>query len=387
MTQAASTNRLAGFPEALAARQQAGAGDTFEALHLFIDQELRERGFQINRFSLGVETLHPVRSGTQLIMIDGAFEERSNATRAIVTTDSYLQSPTYVVDQTLKPFRWRRGETTQSMGLLEAVQADGFTDYIIFPMPFLDASRTATLSFATQSPEGYSDQDISDLEQAVALISPYAERIGLREISVNLLDTYVGRQSGERVMAGEIDRGVATEIEAAVLMTDMRGFTRFTNDADAEVVLERLNRWFECVGTAVEAREGEILKFMGDGVLAIFLVSDTPQEACGRAYAAASDIVAQVTALSEETPELAFQIGIGLHIGHLAYGNVGSKSRLDFTVIGPTVNLASRIETATKRLERPILASKVFADLLGDELKPIGTIEARGFNQPVAVYG
>jgi adenylate cyclase len=215
------------------------------------------------------------------------------------------------------------------------------------------------------------------------------ERRVLRRIAVDLLDVYVGRNAGERVFEGRIERGHAETIRAAIGFCDLRGFTALSESEPREVVIEALNAWFDCVAAAVDPRGGEILKFLGDGMLVIFALGEDEAGACDRALDAALEAVAAVGALNEARAAqglwpLAF--GSALHVGEVAYGNVGSRTRLDFTVIGPAVNHASRLQDLTKQLDRPILLSGDFAARTRRPLAPLGEHRLRGMAAPVPVY-
>ena len=162
-------------------------------------------------------------------------------------------------------------------------------------------------------------------------------------------------------------RGAVDRIDAAILMADLRGFTSLSNAVGLTHVIETLDAWFECVAAAVEAHRGEILKFMGDGLLAIFPAEADSADACRRAAAAALDSFRGVEALNAERSAGgmdAVEFVVGLHVGEVAYGNIGGRRRLDFTVLGPAVNYASRLQDLAKSLDRPILVSRVFAGQL-----------------------
>jgi adenylate cyclase len=199
--------------------------------------------------------------------------------------------------------------------------ADGATDYIIFPLLFLDTTRSAALSFATRVPAGFSEADLADLEQAAAIFSPYVERYVLRRVAIDLLETYVGPRSAERIFAGRFVRGQIETITAAICMADLRGFTRLADSAPLEKVIAALDDWFECLALAVDAHDGEILKFMGDGLLAIYAVDGSPEEACERALAAALKTLSALHALNirrAAAGEDRLACGFGLHLGEVA---------------------------------------------------------------------
>ena len=205
----------------------------------------------------------------------------------------------------------------------------------------------------------------------------------------DLLAHSLAREPAERVYAGQIERGDVTRIEAAILICDLRGFTAMTDRAQHGEIVGLLNRWFEVVGAAIGAHHGDILKFMGDGLLAVFAMEDGRDATCERALDAASAAFAGTNALNEELaqegrPRLAF--GIGLYWGEVEFGNIGTRERLDFTVIGPAVNLATRLQDLTKSLGTAVLASAAFAAATGRKLHSLGRQRVRGIDSEIEVF-
>jgi adenylate cyclase len=228
-----------------------------------------------------LEILHPEMMGGMLTWVEGTLERqmRERTGPEYVNSNSdYLNSALRIVDETNRPFRCRLDQPSPDLPLLEELRADRVTDYIIFPLPFLDTTRSAALSFATRVPAGFSEVDLADLEPAAAIFSPYVERYVLRRVAIDLLETYVGPRSAEQIFAGRIVRGQIETITAAICMADLRGFTRLADSAALEKVIAALDDWFECLALAVDAHDGEILKFMGDGLLAIYAADGSPEE-------------------------------------------------------------------------------------------------------------
>lgn len=342
------------------------------------------------RSSLGLEVLNPELSGSQLIWRDGALT-RSEVNRAgIATSTDYLRSAIYVVDTTNRPFRWHLPQPVPDMELIERFHREnGMTDYFVMPLPFQDATRTSTLSFASTRPGGFSDLDLERLRMAARIWSSVAERWVLRHIALDLLAHYLGRGPAERVYAGQIERGDVTRIEAAILICDLRNFTAMTDNAQHGEIVTLLNRWFEAIGAAIAAHRGDILKFMGDGLLAVFPLEDGRTATCDRALDAALASLAGTDELNRTLAEegrapLAF--GIGLHWGEVEFGNIGTRGRLDFTVIGPAVNIASRLQDLTKIIGTPILASADFAAATTRTLHGLGARRLRGLGGGTEVF-
>lgn len=342
------------------------------------------------RCTLGLEVLNPELSGSQLVWRDGALSRTEVNRAGILTRADYVKSAIYVVDTTNRPFRWRKPEPLPDMALIQQLHHEfGMTDYFVMPLPFQDATRTSTLSLATTRDAGFSDRDLERLQMAARIWSPVAERWVLRHIALDLLAHYLGRTPAERVYAGQIERGDVARIEAAIMICDLRGFTALTDRSRPGEIVALLNRWFEAIGAAIGAHHGDILKFMGDGLLAVFPLEEDRSATCDRALDAALASLASTDALNKELAQeggspLAF--GIGLHWGEVEFGNIGTRDRLDFTVIGPAVNLASRLQELTKTAGTPILASAEFAAATSRTLRSLGGQRMRGIDMEIGVF-
>jgi adenylate cyclase len=206
-----------------------------------------------------------------------------------------------------------------------------------------------------------------------------------RATATTLLDTYIGPDTGRRILSGHVERGDIETLEAALMFCDLRGFTDLSNQVSAQRILELLNTYFDQVVPAITAHSGEILKFIGDGVLAIFQNPALPAESCRAAFDAARAAQQRLHAIV--LPDAELRAGTALHYGHVSYGNIGSRDRLDFTVIGPDVNLTSRIEGMCDTLGHSLLMSERFAKLL---LRPgiigVGRHRLKGFADPVQLF-
>lgn len=359
--------------------------DLFAGFCDLIDQSITP----LWRSSLGLEVLNPELSGSQLIWVEGGLNRTEIGRAGMSAREDYLKSPIYQVDTTNRPFRWRAAEPMAEMEIIKRLAGEGMTDYFVMPLPFQDASRTSTLSFATRRPDGFSDLDLERLIVAARIFSPFAERWVLRHIALDLLTHYLGRAPAERVYAGQIERGDVTTIEAAILICDLRGFTAMTDGSERGAIVALLNRWFERIGAAIQAHHGDILKFMGDGLLAVFTLDGGRAATCDRALDAALGAIAETDALNLDlaTAGIApLRFGIGLHWGEVEFGNIGTRDRLDFTVIGPAVNLASRLQDLTKVLATPILASAEFAAASSRTLHHVETRQLRGMASAVGVF-
>ncbi len=364
---------------------------TVQGLFAGFCQEVVRSGIPVWRASLGLEVLHPEVSGWQHVWTNESLSVRGSDRATAATSPSYLNSPTRIVDETARPFRRRLEAPLPDLPLLEELRLIGATDYVMYPLPFLDQTRTAVISFATQHPQGFDAISLDRLEFGAKLLSPYLERHVLRRIAIDLLDTYVGPRTGQRIIEGRVDRGAVEMIEAAIWFADLRGFTLLSEQSPIPVVLTHLNAWFGIIGEVVEAHGGEVLKFIGDAVLAIFPNSGEHDRmaACRRALAAAQEFCRRseaenVLRRSSGSPPL--EHGLALHVGEVAYGNVGASRRLDFTVIGPAVNRASRLLDLAKRLNRPVLVSHALAREVDHPLVDLGRHRLRDVEKPQRVF-
>jgi len=347
-----------------------------------------QAGIPIGRVSLNLELLHPEVVGEGRVWLCGQATGTHRLNRVDTDMTEYLNSPVHRVDETGEPYRLRLSVEDTDMPLLARLKREGFQDYFIAPIQVQDKHRSAAMSFAAKR-TAFSDDDIRDLTHIVAAVSPLLEARVVRNIARDLLATYLGAGAGDRVYAGQISRGDSDHIFAAILFADLRGFTRFTADNLSATVLERLNHWFDLAVDAVEAHGGEVLKFMGDGMLAIFPADMmNPREACGHALAAAATLDNAVTAWNAACPngQTRIDYGLSLHLGHVAFGNIGGKRRLDFTVVGPAVNLASRLLEVAKVLDSHFVVSTAFAGCSGRMMRSVGVHEVRGLDQPEEIF-
>lgn len=344
--------------------------------------ELARRGLPLWRATLGLEILHPEISGSLVVWTDGSVERR-DATRAVLKrSDDYLLSPTRVVDETGRTFRRKLDAPADDMPLLADLRGQGATEYVMHPLPFMDRSRTANMSVSTRQAGGFTPEQDAALAEAAALFSPYAERVVLRRIAIDLMETYVGPRTGHHVIEGRIERGGYETIEAAIWHADLRGFTALSETRPTAEVIGTLNAWLDPMVEIIQAHDGEVLKFIGDAALAIF-PSDSSRDrrrACADALAAASAFAAAMDAGGP-------RFGLALHVGEVAYGNIGGARRLDFTVIGPAVNRVARLQEVAKVTGRSIVLSRAFAELVDAPLVELGRFDLRGIDRPQRVFG
>jgi adenylate cyclase len=349
-------------------------------------------GVPLWRATLYMGTLHPLIRGIGARWLrELKLIEEFRILHGAEETDEYLRSPIRPTIERGTPFRRRLVENTPEYPLLSKLKKAGVTDYFALALN-RTFRRFPVVTWATDRPSGFGDTDIAALEDINPALAAIVETRAVRRISANLIDTYLGPQAGRRILAGQIQRAQGERLRAVIMMTDMRGFTALSDRLPGEEVIELLDDYFDAIVTPVEKRKGETLKFIGDGVLAIFPAADDDDfsAASVQALEAALEGLERLGMVNKKRREAArteFRVGIGLHLGEVIFGNVGAADRLDFTVIGPAVNLASRIEGLTKRLLRPILVSSAFARICPRPLVSLGFHPVRGLYEPEEVFG
>jgi adenylate cyclase len=264
--------------------------------------------------------------------------------------------------------------------ILADLRQDGYTDYVVYPVPFADGSFKA-LSLATKRRGGFDDEELALFEAAIPALAFNLEVQALRRTARTLLDTYVGPQSGGRVLEGQIRRGTGETIRAVIWLCDLRGFTDLSERLSRDTLIDLLNCYFGPMCEAVAAGGGEVLKFIGDAMLAIFPIEADPGPICRTALTAAECAQAALAKENERRePEGLPRIdyGLALHVGDVMYGNIGSDTRLDFTVIGPAVNLTARIESMCRTLGRQLLLSSEFVKSSGVGAQSLGSFSLKG---------
>ena len=291
------------------------------------------------------------------------------------------------------------GPEQRDFPALEEFYAEGATDYYAVVYTFGINGDPAhgtgvVLSFLSDDPEGFADTHIMLLEATLAGLALALKAYTGHDIAASLLRTYLGEDAGRRVHSGSVVRGTADSLHAAIWYADLKSFTAVSDRWPGPAIIEMLDDAFEALAAPLRERGGQVLKFIGDAMLAIFAVDGEPEcDVCRRALDAALDAQTALAAINQQRAQanLPFvEADIALHVGEVLYGNVGAQDRLDFTVIGPAVNEVVRIEKACDTLDRRILASERFAraaDLCGGRLAPLGSHVLRGVAAPQTLYG
>ena len=340
-------------------------------------EKCRAAGLALSRATALIDTLHPVHEGRVFRWRD---DESNDPTMMEygrsdqgAGAEAWRRSPFFHLLQTGEEKLRRRigfGDAADFPAIQEMKDA-GHTDYLVFVHRFADDNAIGDMdcvysSWMTRHPEGFSDAGLEALRRLVPPLALAIKAAALARVAATLVEVYLGRDAGKRVLGGRISRGVADRIDAVLWFSDLRGYTRITDTAPPDEVLPLLNDYAEAVITAIHQAGGEVLKLIGDGTLAIFRAED-PARASAKALKAEADMRARVAAVNErrqaeERPITS--VYVGLHIGEVFYGNVGSIDRLDFTVVGPAVNETSRIASMCRSVDRPVLLSSALADAL-----------------------
>ena len=356
-------------------------------------ERLVEVGLPLWRMGLFVRTLHPDVYGRNFIWRRGGGVAIGSADFDVRDTPEYRASPLRVVFEEGREVRClvERGEGV-GVPFYDEMRTEGVTDYIALPL-FASEGLVHVSSWTTREPGGFTGLQLDDLRSLMPPFTRVVEIIGLRRVASTLLNTYVGSRAGERILAGAIRRGYSESMRAAIWLSDMRGFTTLSDRLPPETIVAILNRYFDCQVPAIREHGGEVLKFMGDGLLAVFPAADDESDIAhvsAQALSAARAARATVGALQHQCPDELierFRFGVALHVGRVLYGNIGGSDRLDFTCIGPAVNLAARMEKIASRLGRTVVASDVFAGHATGDWRDLGEFPVAGFAAAQRVYG
>ena len=362
-------------------------------------QRLHGVGIPLDRASLSWPTLHPLFRSEQVFWRRGTGTQFEQYIHSSAQNDAWIRSPLYHVVSNGLP-NLRRHLTGPAalvdFDVLEDFRGQGFTDYLVTGSRFRIAEVDdfgggkpgIIASWATKRPDGFTDDDLDALKRIQTMFAVACRSAVQKRVMANLANAYLGTTAGWRVLAGDIRRGDGETIHAVVWFSDLRGSTRLSESMDPDSYLALLNRYFECTAAPVIQHGGEILNFIGDGVLAIFPVDGDCGTAAARAEAAVRDARRlRAEAVATGTPAGApLRFGIGLAIGKVMFGNIGVPSRLAFSGIGQVVNTVQRIETATKEVDLMVLADAGFAASAPGGWQSAGEIEIRDFGRRIEVF-
>jgi adenylate cyclase len=371
-------------------------------------------GLPIDRALVFIDTLHPVYEGRLVRwghdpsqptvqeygrtgLPEGSADLHLSAGAAPGdVTARWRASPFFRMLETGESLLRRRitAESEAEFRVLADYRAAGMTEYVAIisrfgPEGIIGEMDCFYSSWLTARADGFADAQIAALRRAVPALALAVKATALARMTGTLMETYLGRDAGRRVLGGRIMRGVAERIDAVIWFSDLRGFTRIT-DSTPEQVIPLLNDYADVIVSAIHDQGGDVLKLIGDGILAIFTAADRPG-ACAAALAAATTARSEVAALKQRRAGAGLPVTdmyVGLHVGEVLYGNIGSTERLDFTVVGPAVNETSRIAAMCRSVEQPVLVSQDFANVDGmrGRLVSVGRYALRGVAEPQELF-
>lgn len=353
---------------------------------------LQQAGIPLKRSTLHVRIQHPQWLGARFMWSDGMREaEIGRVDFDVMGRSEYIGSPANEMFDGATEVR-ENLERDPALGrkhaLYDEMRAKGLTDYVAWPL-YHTLGKRHLITFSTDRPGGFDDAHVAALKKVLPVLALVSEIRIKNRLARTLLETYVGAHAGELILAGATRRGTGTTVRAAIMICDLRDFTKISDNWPRDDVIDLLNDYFDAMSEPIVRHGGEILKFIGDGLLAIFPLSQP--NACANLLRAVTEARQAMAALNERnksTSRAPLNYGIGVHVGDVMYGNIGSTSRLDFTVIGPAVNMASRLETLTKQIGKPVLLSRDFAELVTPEfeLERVGQHAVRGFSEPIELF-
>lgn len=362
--------------------------DTPETLTAAIGRKLVEDGIAVSRLGVFIWSLHPMIAGRFYLWTrdDDHVESVAGSHEQLAENPEFQNSPLRHVSNGLGGVRQRLDANPDefTFAVMEDLRAQGATDYVAMPLPFSNG-QINVMTLASDHPDGFTTPNLGLVFECSAIVSRLYEVFALRANATALLETYLGKRTGARVLGGEIRRGDGDVIDAAILFCDLRGSTRLETDLGRTAYVDLLNHFFEVTTDLVNAEDGEVLKFIGDAVLAIFPETDGPAEACRRAVACARKVAAALERPQNGAAQ-AVSCGIGIAFGEVTYGNVGSRERLDFTVIGAAANLAARLSDHGKRMGHSIVVTKDVTDGRAEDPIPLGALSLHNIAEPVEAF-
>ncbi len=364
---------------------------------------LVDGGVALHRISLGGMMLHPVFGA-----LDVVWEAKDNTVvsrmmpREIVTTEDFQNAPFFWAVKNQVPFhrfKLEDGPTAPNFPLIDRLREDGITDYLLFfetygrednpvwaDLP--SGVEGVLLSLATHRIGGFTDLEIEYLRALMRPLSLCIKSSTTYQLARALLDTYLGQYSGKRILNGVMSRGDGGMIDCVLFYCDLRNSTKLAQELSLEQYLTLINSYFDCTAGAINDHGGEVLKFIGDAVMAIFPVDPSARpvvDMCRAATNAAREAFERASKLNDDgVGDIRF--GISLHVGKVMYGNVGTDRRLDFTVVGPAVNQAARLEGLCKALDVPLVISESFEKHYAGETVALGAHMLAGMDNEIAVY-
>lgn len=369
-------------------------GCSFESPSAFLEstaQRLIDAGIPLFRMTLTLSQLHPVFRAATCEWMRGEAATEIARRRDLMTSRVFSHSPIAQVMRTREPLRRRLvgPEAEFDFPVLEELRDKGLSDYYVAPLDMGPGLQGGIATYGTDHPGGFEPHHLRLLHAITPALALVGQVYSGRRSIEGLLNTYVGEEPARRILAGEVVQGVGHTVRALVWWCDLRGFTSLSETLARDEMLGLLNAYFSAAVESVTEAGGDVLKFMGDAVLAIFRCDKDDCDAATRALAAAHALVARLDTLNGERsgandPEI--RCGIALHLGQVMYGNIGAPERLDFTVIGPTVNLANRLAQLCRPLGEPIVLSEEAAGAAESRMRPLGKHTFKGITGACEVF-
>ncbi|MEL6562946.1 MAG: adenylate/guanylate cyclase domain-containing protein [Pseudomonadota bacterium] len=355
-------------------------------------------GMPLSRFVIGRTMLHPAIGAYDLTWsaatnrVDVSTIPREQTTLSIKgATTPFGTLATRRVDH-IRANLTDAGERNQ-YPVFATLAADGITDYAAWPHmltvdgtnPFEAHALCSAVSICTKRLTGFTDAEISGFERILKPLFIHARLSTEAYLARVLLETYLGPGTGQKVLSGQSARGMGETIDCVLFYSDMRGSTALSQELDQDAYFAAINQYFDCVAGAVQDHGGEVLKFVGDGVLAIFPIDADmrPVDAmCNAALSSARDAIARA-----ERCETCPTFGVALHVGQVVYGNVGTRERLDYTATGLAVAVVCRCEALTRALDSTVIATGDFAETCAADATPLGAHSLRGLDESMKLFG
>lgn len=379
------------------------AGATEKTLLDGFCERCRAAGIELSRAVAIIDTLHPIYEGRAFRWRNDGIDEESiieyRSTSTGEAADNWRRSAFYYLMATGADEVRRRlgfGDPADFLNL-DVMKAEGNTDFVAFAQRFASDGVIGEMDcfysqWATRRPDGFRESEIGALRRLVPSLGLAIKCASLARIAGTLVEVYLGRDAGQRVLAGRISRGVTDRINAVLWFSDLRGYTGITDSAPPAEIIPLLNDYAETAIAAIHDASGDVLKLLGDGTLAIFKADD-PAAACAAALAAAADLRRRIARLNERRAAAGRPVTtayLGLHIGDVFYGNIGSEDRLDFTVVGPAVNEVARIAAMCRSVDRGILLSSEFVAAMDEaerwQFVSVGRYALRGVGRAKELF-
>lgn len=372
-----------------------------------LGRRLNDAGIALMRLQVAQRVLHPVFAGVGFRWFRGRAAEQADWVRDDGDPAEGLDDSPFGHLFRNNLAEWRcRIEGANAAGpypIIDELREQGATDYIIYATGFKDTQFDGEIPLAEQegmlsswtvdSPGGYTDEQLQQLSRIVRVLGLAIKSARNHRMARSLLEVYLGRDAGRRVLSGDIELGSVQTISAVLWYCDMQGFTKIAERTSSSDLIDMLNAYFDTMVSAIHEAGGEVLKFMGDGLMAIFELGDEDtSDVCRVALDTVEEVRRRIAAINEARTadgKVCTELYIAIHLGDVEYGNIGAKDRLDFTVVGPAVNKVSRIEAMCRPLDRDVVFSSAFtraATGCQHRLVSLGRYALRGVRQPEELY-